>query len=518
MRFAWLGAALAMACYAVPALSPSLVDAVKNQDKDAARTLLKQQHPDVNAAEPDGTTALHWAAHWNDLEIADLLLRAGADVRAVNRYGVSPLSEAAAAGSGALVERLLKAGADPNTLATKQGETVVMTASRVGNIAAVKALLDHGADADARETYRGQTALMWAAAEGHPDVVKLLIAHGADLSVRSFDRDTTAPKMEAGTPAAPIARGGLTALQFAARQGEIESARTLLDAGADINQRDSDGNTALVLAILNAHYDLAQMLIDRGADTNIGNKDGRAALFTAVDMHDADWSPRPPRKETDQRTSMDIILALLAHGANVNGQLTASSPIMKLTQDPGDRSLASGATPFMRAARSTDLEMMHLLLDKGANPKLANKDGLNALMLAAGVNWADKIRGTEAEALEAVKLCVALGLDVNAATDKTETALHGAASRGVNAIVKYLVENGAKMDVKNKQGFTPLDIALGKVSGVGVAPKPAKESTVPYNSSGADGKRRLQAAAAREAGRGASHERTGVRPTSDIWR
>ncbi len=480
MRTQLLGcvAVFAVASYAAPTLSTPLVDAVKNQDKDAARALLKQQHPDVNAAEPDGTTALHWAAHWNDLEIADRLLRAGADVRAVNRYGVSPLSEASATGSGALVERLLKAGADPNTQATKQGETVLMTASRVGNIEAVKTLLNHGADADARENYRGQTALMWAAAEGHPGVLKLLIAHGADLNVRSFDRDTTAPKMEAGTPASPIARGGLTALQFAVRQGEMDSARTLLDAGADINQKDSDGNTALAIAILNAHYDLAQFLIDRRADPNIANKDGRAPLFTAVDMHDADWSPRPARREPDQHTSIDIIQALLAHGANVNGQLTAASPIMKLAQDPGDRSLASGATPFMRAARSADLEMMHLLLDKGSNPKLANKDGLNALMLAAGVSWADKIRGTDAEALEAVKLCVAQGLDVNAATDKGDTALHGAAGRGVDAIVKYLVENGARMDVKNKQGFTPLDIALGKVSGVGVAPKPPKESTV----------------------------------------
>jgi ankyrin repeat protein len=472
-----LGLVLSATCFAAPTLSTALVDAVKSQDKDVARRLLTQ-HADVNAPEPDGTTALHWAAHWNDLEIADLLLRAGADVRSVNRYGVSPLSEAASTGSGALIERLLKAGADPNTLATKQGETALMTASRVGNAGAVKVLLDHGADADARENYRGQTALMWAAAEGHPEVIKLLIAHGADLNVRSFDRDTTAPKMEAGTPSAPIARGGLTALHFAARQGQTASVLALLEARADINQKDSDGNTALVLAILNTHYDLAQILIDCMADPNIGNKDGRAALFTAVDMHDADWSPRPDRRETNQKTSMDIVKSLLAHRANVNAQLTSASPIMKLAQDPGDRSLGNGATPFMRAARSADLELMHVLLDKGADPKLANKDGLNSLMLASGVFWAEKIRGTDAEALEAVKLCVKLGLDVNAATDSSETALHGAANRGVDAIVKYLVESGAKMDVKNKQGFTPLDIAMGKVSGVGVAPKPPKESTV----------------------------------------
>ena len=186
-----------------------------------------------------------------------------------------------------------------------------MIASRTGNLDAVQVLLEHGADPDARETFRGQTALMWAAAESHTDVIKLLASHGADLNVRSFDRDTTPPKMEAGTPIAPIARGGLSALLFAARQGNLEAARALIEAGADINQCDSDGNNALVLSILNSHYDLAYLLLDKGADPNVAAKNGRAALYTAVEVHDADWSPRPARRESDQHTSMDIIHALL---------------------------------------------------------------------------------------------------------------------------------------------------------------------------------------------------------------
>jgi ankyrin repeat protein len=457
----WMPLVLAVAGYAATVGSPALVEALKNQDQETARSLIKQ-HVDVNAAEPDGTTALHWAAHWNDLETVDLLLRAGADAKAANRYGVTPLAEAASTGSGTLIESLLKAGADPNTLATAQGETVLMTASRTGNVDAVKVLLDHGADVDARETYRGQTALMWAAAEGHPAIVKMLVAHGANLSVRSFDRDTAPPKLMAGTPAAPISRGGLTALLFAARQGEIESGRALLDGGADINQRDSDENNALIVAILNTHYDFAQLLIDRGADANLANKDGRTALYTAVEMHDVDWSPRPARKETDKLSSMDIVHSLVDHGAKVNARLTAATPIIKLAQDTGDRTLAGGATPFMRAARSADVELMHYLLDHGADPKMANKDGLTALMIAAGVSYSDKIRGTEAEALEAVKLCSQLGLDVNTATDKGETALHGAARRGADSIVQFLVEKGANLNARNKKGLTPLDIAMGK--------------------------------------------------------
>jgi ankyrin repeat protein len=467
--------AVSVACV-IGANDTRVVDAVKDHNKDALRSLVKE-HADVNAPEPDGTTALHWAAHSNDLESVQIVLRAGANAKAASRYGVTPLSEAATYGSAAVVEALLKAGADPNTLTTERGETVLMTASRAGNVDAVKVLLEHGADANAKETFRGQTALMWASAENHPDVVKLLLAHGADPKVRSNDRDTTPPKLMAGTPAAPISRGGLTALVFAARQGSFEAAKSLVDAGADINQGDADGNNPLLIAVLNNHDDLAQFLIDKGADVNAANKDGRTSLFTAVDQHDVDWSDRPFVKETDKLSSLDIIKSLVEHKANVNAQLTATSIIKKAAQDSADRTLSIGATAFMRAARSGDVVVMRYLLDHGADPKLANKDGANALMLASGLGYTDSIRSTEPEALEAVKLCLELGFDVNATTDKGETALHGASRRGANTIIQLLVDKGGNISASNKAGITPLDIAMGK-GAPGGAPGIPKEQTM----------------------------------------
>ncbi len=450
-----------------------LTDAVKSHDKEAVRTLLKAR-VDVNAPEADGTTALAWAAHANDVETVQLLLKAGANAKSANRYGVTPLAEAATYGSAALIEALLKAAADVNTLATEKGETVLMTASRAGNVDAVRVLLDHGADANAKENFRGQTSLMWAAAENHPEVIRLLLAHGADPKVRSSDRDTTPPKLMAGTPAAPISRGGLTALIFAARQGSIESAKTLIEAGADINQGDADGNTPLLIAILNNHDELSLMLIDKGADVNAANKDGRSPIFAAVDAHDVDWSDRPLVKETDKVSSLDVIKSLIDHKANLNAQLTAVSIIKKAAQDNADRTLGVGATAFLRAARSGDVEVMKLLLDHGADAKLATKDGVTALSVAAGMGYTDSNRGTEAQALEAVKLCVSLGLDVNAATDKGETAMHGAARRGADTIIQYLADNGAKINAANKQGLTPYDLAMGKG---GTGRLPPKEVT-----------------------------------------
>lgn len=459
-----LAGMLTLAAFAGTNGSTALVDAAQNQDAESVRALLKQ-HVDVNAAAADGTTALHWAAHWGDLETVDALLREGANPTALNRYGATPLSEAVRIGGASLIEKLLQAGADPNTFTTAQAETVLMKASREGNVDAVKVLLEHGAEVNVKENFRGQTALMWAAAEGHVDIINVLAAHGADLNVRSYDRDTTVQKMAAGTPAAPIARGGLTALLFAVRQGQTAAVKSLLDAKADINAVDSDGNNALTLAILNTHYDLTQLLIERGADPNIAAKNGRTALYSAVEMHDVDWSPRPVRKETDQMTSMDIIRSLLDHKANVNAQLTAPAPIEKHAQDLGDKTMAAGTTPFTRAARSADVELMHLLLDKGADAKLVGKDNQTALLVASGVAWTDHIRGTGEEALEAVKLCVSLGLDVNAATEKGETALHGAALRGADSVAKYLMEKGANVNAHNKRGFTPLDLAMGKGGG-----------------------------------------------------
>ncbi len=454
---------------------PEAADAAQRRDLEALRALLKQR-VDVNAAQPDGTTALHWAAHWNNEEAVKLLLGAGADARARNRYGATPLSEAVVSGSAAMVEALLKAGADPKTPATESGETVLMTAARAGNIDAVRILLDRGADANARETYKGQTALMWAAAERHAAVVKLLLDRGADWKMRSLDRETKPPQLSAASSISPIARGGFTALSFSAREGDVESARVMLDAGVDINYGDVDNTSALIVSIMNKQYSFAKFLLDRGADANTAGGYGRTALYAIVDIRNEDWSTLPSRKAEDPLPSLEIVRALLARGADVNAALTASLP-GRSGMDSGDTTLGAGTTPLMRAARAGDAAVMRLLLGKGADPKLTTKEGNTALMFAAGVGYRDKnTRGSESEALEALKVSLEAGLDVNQANTRGETALHGAASRGADTIVQFLADRGAGLNAKTKQGFTPLDIAMGKASFAGL-PVP-KDSTV----------------------------------------
>ena len=438
-----------------------IADAVEHRDKDAVQALVKQR-VNVNAAQPDGSTALHWAAHWNDLETVNLLLRAGANPKLANRYGATPLSEAASVGNAPMIEALLKAGADPKTLTTADGETVLMTAARAGNVDAVKLLLDRGADVNAREKYKGQTALMWAAAERHPDVVKVLLAHGADWKVVSFDRETKMPKLSAASSVSPIARGGFTAFLFTAREGDIESAKVMLDSGVDINQTDIDGTNALVVSIMNKKYTFAKFLLDRGANPNLADVKGRAALYAAVDIRNEDYSALPNRKEDDPTPSLELVKALLAHGANPNMALIRNLP-GRSGMDSGDTSLGEGTTPLMRAALSGDAAVMRALLAKGADPKLTIKDGTTALMFAAGVGYRDKFtRGTEADALEALKVAVEAGLDISQTSTRGETALHGAAGRGADSIVQFLVDHGAKLDTKTKQGLTALDFAMGK--------------------------------------------------------
>ena len=471
-----LATVLLTGVFACGLASAQIADAVEHRDNEALRSLLKQKTTNVNATQPDGTTALQWAAHWNDLEAVNLLLTSGADPKVANRYGATPLSEAASVGNAKMIEALIKAGADAKTLTTADGETVLMTAARAGNVDAVKILLEHGADVNARENYKGQTALMWAAAERHPDIVKVLLEHGADWKVVSFDRPTKMPKLSAASSVSPIARGGFTAFLFAARQGDIESAKAMLDGGVDINQTDVDGATALVVSIMNKWYTFAKFLLDRGANPNLADDKGRAALYAAVDMRNEDYSTLPNRKQDDPMPSLEIVKALLAHGANPNMALAKALP-GRSGMDSGDTALGDGTTPLIRAVFSGDAAVMRLLLEKGADPKLTLKDGSTALMVAAGVGYRDKFtRGTEADALECLKIAVETGLDISQVTTRGETALHGAANRGADSIVQYLVDHGAKLDAKSKQGYTPLDIALGKNS-MGALPVP-HDSTV----------------------------------------
>jgi uncharacterized protein len=438
-------------------------DAAQKKDLSALRALVRNK-ADVNAPQPDGTTALHWAAMWNNDEAVTLLLRAGANAKARNRYGATPLSEAVTAGSAAIVGSLLNAGADAKTLTTEDGETVLMTAARAGNTDVVKLLLDRGADVNAREKYKGQTALMWAAAERHPDVVKLLLDRGADWKVRSFDRETKIPKLSAASSITPIPRGGFPALAFAAREGDIESARVMLEKGVDINYGDVDNTTALVVSMMNKQYTFAKFLIDRGADVNIAGSYGRTPLYAIIDMRNEDYAALPNRKTDDPLPTADVLKALLDRGANLDPTLTASLP-GRSGMDFGDTTLGVGTTPLMRAARAGDTAAIRMLLDKGANPALTTKDGNTAFMFAAGVGYRDKnTRGSEPNALASVKMLLATGADVRQKNSRDETALHGAADRGADTIVQFLVDRGAELNVKSKQGFTPLDVAMGKSS------------------------------------------------------
>jgi uncharacterized protein len=451
------GAAIAFA-------APSEVaNAAQRRDSTALKTLVSQK-ADVNATQPDGATALLWAAHWNDVDAARLLLGAGANPKVTNRFGASPLSEAAALGNPALVKLLLDAGADPKSLTTADGETVLMTAARAGNVDVVRMLLDGGADVNAKESYKGQTALMWAAAERHAPVVKLLLERGADWHVLSDSHETKMPKLSAASSVSPMARGGLTAFAFTAREGDIATARVMLDAGVDINQLDVDKASPLITSLMNKQYTFAKFLLDRGANPNVVDVMGRTALYAVIDMRNEDYSATPGRPATDAMPSIEIIKALLDRGADPDIALTQRLP-GRSGMDGGDTTLGEGTTPLMRAARGGDAESMRLLLAKGADPKKTTKEGNTALMFAAGVGYRDKnTTGTEAQALEALKVAMSLGMDVNQANTRGETALHGAAGRGADTIVQYLASQGANLDAKMRTNSTPLDVAMGKGS------------------------------------------------------
>ena len=425
--------------------------------------------PLAAADDPDGTTPLHWAVRANDLETAQRLLRSGANPDAVNRYGVTPLSLAAENASAVLIQALLQAGAHPTG-------AILMVAARTGNAEAVQMLLARGTDANARESSLGETALMWAAAENHPEAVRALIEHGADPNARSdklvYSKDRFG--LEGVTTILP--RGSWTALMYAARQGSLEAARALADAGADLNLADPDGTTALALAILNGHFDTAVMLTEKGADPNLADSTGMAALYAAVDMNTlGEIYGRPARKSTDRLAALDLLPVLLAHGANPNA--TLKSPTLNRAHTPGEGILGEGTTALMRAARNGDTAAIRVLMAHGADAALKQKNGTTALMLASGVGRGQgvfaKDYATEAELLSAVKFLVESGADVNATNDSGQTALHIAAQAS-DGIVKYLAEHGASLDAKDKQGRTPLDVAMGK----GVRARISGESTV----------------------------------------
>jgi len=446
-----------------------LADAVKKGDKAAATALL-QQKVDVNAPEVDGTTALHWAVRADDLALVDKLIAGGAKVKVANRYGVTPLYLASLNGSAPMIEKLLKAGADANEVGT-EGETALMTAARTGNVDAAKVLLAHGAKVDSRDEWKGQTALMWASAQNHPDMVKELIAHGADVNARSnvvkWERQQSAEPREKWMPL-----GGFTPIMLAAREGSASCIPILAAAGGDVNAADPDGYTPLILALMNGHYDAAGALLDKNADPNLAHKSGVTPLYAAVDAHSMPESNRPSPKEIDNDlTSFDIIKALVAHGANVNVQLKQQQPYRTKLDRGDDTMLGAGTTPLVRAGKAADVVVVKFLLEKGADAKLAGRGGITPLMAAAGVGTKEEDttgrHKTPAEIIETIKLCLAAGLDINAVENTGRTALHGAALQGFDPVVQFLVEQGAKLDIKDRNGRTPLDLAMGLAGSAG---------------------------------------------------
>ena len=469
----------AAASLARAADDPSLVRAARAGDAAAVAALLKQK-TDVNAAAIDGTTALHWAVRADDIETVDALIRAGALVKTASRHGVTPLYLAADLGNATMIRRLVAAGGDANGTDIS-GDTVLMAAVRSGSIDAVRALLDAGAQVNTVEPQVGHTALMWAVREDRPEFVSLLLARGAtvDMKTRTGSQPAVRPPgagggshgvgiVRGGVPPQgeqPPAPGGMTALSFAAREGRLEAARLLIDAGADVNAREANGISPLVMAITNRHTPVAALLLARGADPNAADWWGRTPLWSAVDMRNLDLDSRTLENGVERGPVLALIEALIAKGAGVNARVKEFPPQRRFMMPLGSLGWVdfTGQTPFVRAALSADVPLMKLLLSKGADPNIATFNGTTALMAAAGVNWVVGQTYSESPAmyLEAVKLCLELGGDVNAVNAMGLAAVHGAANRGSDDIIELLAKNGARLDLKDKEGRTPMTWAEG---------------------------------------------------------
>jgi ankyrin repeat protein len=475
-------------------LDRSVAKAAMTGDKAAMRALLEDR-ADVNGTLPDGTTALHWVVRTGDLQTVDLLLRGGAKVNAADRYGLTPLAIACASADARMVRKLLDAGADVNS-ADPNSETVLMTASRTeGGAEVVKLLLDRGAAVNARDKIVAGTALMWAVRANQPQTVELLLAHGAEVNARTRTGKTPErrpPNAGGGSHGKGIVRGGwpdrgvqdptpgaMTALLYAARDGRFDITRMLVSAGADVNQAEANKVTPLLIAIANDHLDLAHFLLDKGADVNSADYWGRTPLWTALDVRDLDYD-RSGEQHSDRPAYLKMINRLLDSGANVNARITEVPPIRRWVLPISDISWVdfTGQTPFLRAALAGDVTVMRLLLDQGADPNIPTFSNTTALMAAAGVNWSVGQTYTDSKEglMDAVKLCLEKGADVNAVNTMGFTALTGAVNRASDDLVEFLVKHGARLDVKDKEGRTLQDWAEGVF--LATVPPERKPSTI----------------------------------------
>lgn len=421
------------ASMALAASDARLADAVERRDH-AAITQLLRQRVDVNATQGDGATALHWAAHWDDIATADRLIKVGANVNAANEYGVTPLWLASTNRNAEMAERLLAAGASANA-ALHTGETVLMTAARTGDARIVKALLARGAKVSGAEQVHQQTALMWAAAQGHAEVVSVLLEHGADVRARS------------GT--------GFTPLLFAARGGDEASVRALLDKGASIDDPAPDGSTPLLVAVASAQEAVAMLLLERGANPNQMNDIGYGPLHATV------WKPSAKEGLVRSHGSPALVRALIARGATVDARIAKDPPVVAGSYffQVG----LVGATPYWLAAKAGSRSVMSVLAAAGANREAANTDGVTPLMVASGLGQTQGPGSVpERTLLEAVRAALDLGAKVDATNTNGQTAAHAAAGLAFDSILTLLAERGANLNLKDKRGQTPLAAARAR--------------------------------------------------------
>jgi ankyrin repeat protein len=455
-----LGVALlaSLGIHAAAADDRRLVEAAKQQDLGRVRSLLAQK-ADPNTPQSDGATALHWAVHWDDLEMTSALVAAGARVNAANDLGVTPLALACENASSAVIDRLLAAGADPN-LTFAGRPPVLMLCVRSGSVAGAKALIARRANVNAREPLRGQTALMWAAASGQPEMMRTLLAAGADVRARSQLTHLTVNRADPNDiytgVVGEIPGGRSTPLLFAAAGGSVEVARLLLDAGADANDASPAGESALLIAVHSGHDDCAALLLQRGADPNASDA-GYTALHAAV-----------------LRGSAAMVKALLMRGAHVDPRIAHGTTTIRAGRGFVLPETLVGGTPFLLAAKFLELDIARQLIAAGADPRARLSDGTTALMLAAGLfeqgplfDRRERILAEpdtgEPAALETVQWLLGVGGDVNAANARGDTALHGAAARGYRSVVQALIGRGAQVGVKNAKGATAFDVGDSKV-------------------------------------------------------
>lgn len=480
-------ALLCLIAAASVAQAASLAEAVRSGDIAAAKALLRQ-HVDVNAPEPDGSTALDWAVQSDNAELVGLLLKAGANAATASRNGVSPLSLAAQSGNAGIARLLLEAGADANQKIAG-GETILMAASRSGNPEFVKLLLEGGARVNEKGSAFGETALMVAADANKADATRELIARGAEVNGRSATLDYAKDRFGLEGVLTILPHGDWTPLMYAARQGSADAARVLCESGADVNAVDPDQTSALILAIINGHFDTAAVLLDHGADPNLADSAGMGPLYAVVDMNTlGEIYGRPPRPFTDKLSALDLMRLLLSKGADPNARL--KGPTLQRAHTPGEPTLNTGTTPLMRAAKNGDVDTIELLASHGADISATQKNGTTALMIAAGlgrgVGTFAKDYATDAEMLAAAKALVAHGADVNAVSVAGQTAMHFAAQAAdanlpvpSDDMVRFLAAQGAKLDVADKQGRTPVEMAQGKgLRGRAGGPVAAREGTI----------------------------------------